>query len=144
MKYIRMTVGALVIRDQDVLLALRDHDPFAGKWCIPGGHVEFGEHPEDAVRREVREETGLELADTQFFQFYSEYYPEMNWHAVALIFSGTAEGILVPQPGEVRELRYVPLRQAVQMDLAFNHRDIIEGYIRKGRPLSPPEKSQYT
>ncbi len=143
MRHIRMTVGALVLQGDEVLLALRDHDPFSGKWCIPGGHVEFGEHPEDAVKREVQEETGLDLVNPRFFRYCSEYYPEMQWHAVALIFTGSGRGTLAAQPGEVRELRYVPLKQAAQMDLAFNHQDIIKGYI-EGQTLSPKGKSQYT
>ncbi len=130
MNYIRTTVGAVIWKEHSVLLAKRDHEPFKGKWCIPGGHVEFGEHPDEAVRREVREETGLELSACGFFRFYSEYYEHMQWHAVVLIYEGSGEGILVPQAGEVSELRYVPFDQALDMELAFNHNDIIRDFIR--------------
>ena len=51
---------ALVLRDGKVLLAQRAVEPFHGAWDIPGGFLENGEHPQDGVVRELREETGLE------------------------------------------------------------------------------------
>ncbi len=54
-------VSALLMRDGAVLLVRRSRGPFAGCWSLPGGKVEAGESLEDALRREVREETGLEV-----------------------------------------------------------------------------------
>ena len=54
-------VGAVVFRGEDVLVIKRGKPPFLGKWSIPGGGLHYGERIEDAVRREVREETGLEI-----------------------------------------------------------------------------------
>ncbi len=131
MKYTRATVGAVITRGDEILLAKRGHEPFEGKWCIPGGHIEFGEHPVDAVKREVLEETGLTLEGCRFFNVYSEYYEHLQWHAVALIYEGNGSGLLIPQEGEVSELRYVPFDQALKFDLAFNHIDIIRDYVKK-------------
>lgn len=50
---------ALIIRDGRILLAQRANDPGKHKWGLPGGFVEFGEHPRDATKREVLEETDL-------------------------------------------------------------------------------------
>lgn len=130
MENIRVTVGAIVLNERgEVLLAQRAHEPFKEKWCIPGGHVEFGEHPEHAVKRELQEETGLEMSSCSFFTYFNEYYKEMQWHAVALIFTGSASGILTPQAGEVKQLKFVKPEEVLQMDLAFNHRDIIQKYF---------------
>lgn len=52
-------VGAIVIEGDCVLLIERGREPHLGWWSLPGGAVELGERLEDAVRREVREETGL-------------------------------------------------------------------------------------
>lgn len=54
-------VGAVVFRGSEVLLIKRGRPPFLGKWSIPGGGLEFGERLEDCARREVREETGVEV-----------------------------------------------------------------------------------
>lgn len=54
-------VGALIFEGDRILMAERGGEPLKGWWSIPGGLVETGELLEDAVRREVREETGLEI-----------------------------------------------------------------------------------
>ena len=58
---IAIGVGAVVFRDNDVLLIQRGKPPFLGAWSIPGGGLEHGEKVIDAVHREVREETDVEI-----------------------------------------------------------------------------------
>lgn len=54
-------VGGVVIHEDRVLLIRRGHPPLKGEWSIPGGMLELGERLEDGVRRELMEETGLEV-----------------------------------------------------------------------------------
>jgi ADP-ribose pyrophosphatase YjhB (NUDIX family) len=55
-------VGGVVIEGDRVLLVRRKHPPRQGEWSLPGGKLELGESLEHAVRRELQEETGLEVA----------------------------------------------------------------------------------
>jgi len=54
-------IGAVIVKGNKVLLIKRAGDPGRGLWSIPGGLVELGEKIKDAVRREVKEETGLDV-----------------------------------------------------------------------------------
>ena len=54
-------VGAVIQRAGKVLLILRRHPPNAGLWSLPGGLIELGETPAEAIEREVKEETGLRI-----------------------------------------------------------------------------------
>ena len=54
-------VGAVVVNDGKALIVKRAHEPRKGEWSLPGGRVELGEALVDAVRREIKEETGLDI-----------------------------------------------------------------------------------
>jgi 8-oxo-dGTP diphosphatase len=59
-----------------VLLARRASDVFHGFWDLPGGFLEEGEHPLDALRREVLEETGLHVEPADFLGIWMDWYDE--------------------------------------------------------------------
>jgi 8-oxo-dGTP diphosphatase len=67
-------VGALIFtragRRGPILLVERAGEPLKGYWSLPGGLVETGELLEDAVRREILEETGLRVEPVRFFEFF--------------------------------------------------------------------------
>lgn len=56
-----VAVGALVLRDNKILLVKRNHPPAEGLWAVPGGRINLGETLKQAAAREVKEETGLEI-----------------------------------------------------------------------------------
>ena len=90
-----VTACALVLDDSGrLLLARRAHAPFAGKWDLPGGFVEEGEHPLEAMRRELREETGLEVEPIEFVGVWMDRYSENadGEHTLNLYWTARADG----------------------------------------------------
>jgi 8-oxo-dGTP diphosphatase len=69
-------VGALILEARNILLVERAKEPLQGYWSIPGGIVEAGEKLEDAVRREVREETALEIEPIEMFEIFERIMPD--------------------------------------------------------------------
>jgi ADP-ribose pyrophosphatase YjhB (NUDIX family) len=71
----KATASALVVDDEGrLLLGRRAGEPFRGRWDTPGGFLEEGEHPLDGLRRELREETGLEIEPVDFVGVWMDHY----------------------------------------------------------------------
>lgn len=68
------TVQAWIDRDGSYLALRRDEEPLKGKWNMPGGFVEVGERGEEAIIREVREETGLEVEVIELIGIFDSTY----------------------------------------------------------------------
>jgi 8-oxo-dGTP diphosphatase len=78
-------VGAVVLRGCEVLLIKRGKDPLRGRWLVPGGTVELGETLQEAVVREVREETGLDVVPREVvlvFDRIDREGTELRYHYV--------------------------------------------------------------
>ena len=129
MKTVKATVGCIIEKEGKILMTLRNIEPFKNRWCIPGGHIDFGEEPRDAVIREVKEETGLDISP-KFLFYCNEYFSVMNWHAVGLIFYAKGEGAIKKCDREVKEIGWFSKEQALKLELAFEHRKILDNYFK--------------
>ena len=69
-------VGALIFDGTKILLVERGKDPLKGYWSLPGGILETGEKLEEAIRREVLEETGLEIEPLSMFEIFERIMPD--------------------------------------------------------------------
>jgi len=128
MNSLRVTVCAIIERDEKILLTKRSVESFKGYWCLPGGHIDFGETAESAVIREIKEETGLKF-NPKFFGYFDEIIKDMNLHAVVLAFSGDARGEIKKDEKEVTDINWFSLDEASKMKLAFKHNLILDKWI---------------
>jgi ADP-ribose pyrophosphatase YjhB (NUDIX family) len=69
-------VGAVIVQEGRVLLVQRGREPMKGRWTIPGGLIEIGESLLDAVVRETREETGLEVEPVELVELLDRIHRE--------------------------------------------------------------------
>lgn len=77
-------VGVILVRDGRVLLGLRAGAHGASTWALPGGHLEFGESPEDCAVRETLEETGLAVTPTRHAGFTSTVFAAEGRHSLTV------------------------------------------------------------
>jgi mutator protein MutT len=73
-EYKQLGAYALIVEDNSILLIKKNGGPYHGKLDLPGGTIEFGERPEDALKRELLEEVGIEIKEYNLFDTESVFF----------------------------------------------------------------------
>jgi len=127
------TVGAFIFNDRGELLLLQSHK-WPGRYVVPGGHVELGERLEQAVIRESKEETGLDVHEIEFINFQQFIYDPAFWkkrHFIFFDFACKTDDTLVQLNNEAEGYVWVEPRQALTMELdTYTHRSV-EAWLEK-------------
>ncbi|WP_337871917.1 NUDIX domain-containing protein [Ignavibacterium sp.] len=116
--------------NNQILLLLRDdlpNIPFPNQWDIPGGKIEENETPQAAIRREMKEELGLDnLSDFKLFKIYkSENLTDfIFWKH----FDLNIDQIIL---NEGQKIQYFSLDETRKMKLAFNYNQVIEDFFKE-------------
>jgi len=123
-----VTVDAAVFRQKryewQVLLINRKKPPFQGMWALPGGFVEMEETLEEAVERELLEETGLRGLNLQQLHTFSAPGRDPRHRTISTVFLGVAgDDDLAIAGDDAGEVRWFPIQDLPS--LAFDHNEVI-------------------
>ena len=128
-------VGAIIVSEGKILLEKRKNEPSRGKWSIPGGLVELGESVEQAVIREVKEETGLDVEAPRLIDVVdnisSDAKGKVKYHYVIVDYLVNIRGGLPKAASDADELKWVPLSEVEEYDLTKSFRDFFQRNRRK-------------
>ena len=131
-----VTVDAAVFSFADgktrLLLIERKHDPYAGQWAIPGGFIEMDEELEDAVARELEEETGLTGIPLEQMHTFGTIGRDPRGRQVTVVFMGIAENGETDVCGgdDAAEARWFDI-DCLPENLAFDHEKVIRTAIAR-------------
>lgn len=128
-----VTVDAIIEINDGIVLIKRSNPPFG--WALPGGFVDYGESLEEAVVREAKEETDLELEEVRQFHTYSKPDRDPRFHTISTVY--IAQGRGKPKSGsDAANLKVVKIKELKDYDFAFDHKVIIEDYLKQKRKIS--------
>jgi O-acetyl-ADP-ribose deacetylase (regulator of RNase III)/ADP-ribose pyrophosphatase YjhB (NUDIX family) len=127
------TVDAIIETEEGIVLIQRSNPPFG--WALPGGFVDYSESLEEAVKREVKEETGLEITDLKQFHTYSCPDRDPRFHTISTVFIVQAKG--KPKFGsDAASIKVVKLEDLEKIDFAFDHKEILKDYLTQRKNIS--------
>lgn len=122
-----LTVDAIIkINDDKIVLVKRKNPPYKGWWALPGGIVEYGETVEEAVKREVKEETGLEVEIERLVNVYSDPNRDPRGHFISICFLCHKVGGVLKAATDAAEVSIFPLKEVKNLRLAFDHKKMLE------------------
>ena len=113
-------VGGVVIHRNRVLLIRRGSEPLKGEWSIPGGLLEVGEELAEAARRELREETGLEVEPLAVLEVFDRIFRagrRVRYHFVIVDFVCRLRGGKLQHGSDVLEAHWVRREDLAQYNL---------------------------
>ncbi|MFH1441385.1 MAG: macro domain-containing protein [Candidatus Omnitrophota bacterium] len=128
-----ITVDAIIELNKDeIVIVQRSNPPFG--WALPGGFIDYGETLEQAVIREAKEETGLDIKDIKQLGTYSDPNRDPRFRTIGTVFIASAKG--VPKAGDdAAALKVINLKEADKLEFAFDHKKIIQDYIKYKKNL---------
>jgi len=120
----KITADGIIINDDEIVLIKRKNDPFKGKWALPGGYVEYGESTEEAVKREVFEETGLKTNISKLVGVYSDPSRDPRGHTITVVYLLNALDLKFRAGDDASDVKLFKLQNLP--DLSFDHELIIK------------------
>ncbi|MFX0050790.1 MAG: NUDIX domain-containing protein [Candidatus Hodarchaeota archaeon] len=128
-KMVHAVDGILRGKNGKIILIRRISETYKGYWAIPGGAVEMNETVEEALIREMREETGVTVKPTDILGVFSAVDRDPRGRVISTVFVCTYQG--TPNSGsDAGEIKICTLEEALGLELAFDHNQILKSYQR--------------
>lgn len=127
------TVGALIFNEEGKIFLMKSHK-WNNKYVIPGGHIELGESIEVALKREIKEETGLDIFDIVFICFQEFIFDDAFWkrkHFIFLDYACKTKSKKVVLDSEGQEFIWVTPKKALSLEIEPYSKKTIEQFIKK-------------
>ena len=126
------TVDTIIQRDSWILLVKRRNDPFKGYLVLPGGFVNEGERVEDAAKREVKEETSLNIELLDILGVYSDPTRDPRGHVMSTVFiskiSSHNDKVDAVAQDDAAAIEWISLEVIDTRNVGFDHKRIISDY----------------
>ncbi len=132
-KHPKVIVGALVY-DEKGRIFLAKSSKWKGCWVVPGGHVEWGEKIADALHREIREETGMEVGQAEFLGLQEDVFPpehQEEKHFIFLDYACPYISGIIELNEEFEEYQWFDPQEALGLELKPSVRSMIERFCGK-------------
>lgn len=120
------SVDMIIMQGDQILLGKRKAEPFKGSWGIFGGFIEWDEKPEDAVIRETKEESGLDVISMKLLGVYGDPHRHPR-QVITLAYKVEVKGE-AKAGDDIEEIKWVN-KDAIPKDLAFDHNTILKDYL---------------
>jgi 8-oxo-dGTP diphosphatase len=133
-------VGAIVLEKGEVLLVRRNRAPALGQWSLPGGRVEWGETLREAIAREVREETGVDIEVEGLAGIAERILPDdagkTEFHYVILDFWARPKSRDLTPGDDASDARWVPVAELNEYELTAGLYEFLQdrGALEGRRP----------
>lgn len=123
-------VNLFLLRDGKLLLGQRKNCFGEGDWGLPGGHLEFGENMQEGVRRELREETGLEIGEMTFSNLVNGPSGGKHYLQVGFIAHDVQDEPELKEPDRCAEWRWFSLA-ALPTNIFVAHQKQVEAFLKE-------------
>jgi len=124
-----MGVGGVIFDGESVLLAKRGQEPAKGTWSLPGGAVELGEKLIDALRREIREEIGIEIQVGGLIRVLDRIHHDeerrIRYHYVIVDYWGWKTSGEPKPDSDTSDICFVPLKEIHKKDIHIEVQETI-------------------
>ena len=129
-EYPKITVDALIpIEGDSIILIKRKNPPFKDHWAIPGGFLELGETLENAVIREAKEETSLDIEPIKIINIYSDPNRDPRGHIITAAFYCKKISGTLKADSDAKEIKIFKRKAIKNIKLAFDHDKILTDFF---------------